>query len=103
MFFSINENGGKKVAKCFKNGVLQYTVPEGVTSIAPEAFGKCKRMKKLVLPQSLISFSDMSLRINRRMPDYFSGECSVNNIIIPESVEELDIDINARKYSIKKK
>ena len=95
-FFSVDENGEKRLLKCFKNKEEEYDIPEGVTSVAPAAFSECTSMKRITLPRSLKRFDESCLSSH----GYKGSSCAVNRIQIPENVVELKVSSDKITYDI---
>ena len=59
------------------NGLTAYTVPDGVTLIAPEAFSRHNTLKKVVMPDSVITIGSSA----------FSASYELEEAAIPENCE----------------
>lgn len=98
-FFSFNEDGSKRLLKCYKNKTTEYEVPEGVTSIANGAFAECINLTKLVLPEGLLVFDEACLKTKST---YGGNKCGIKGVEIPASVETLHVNCRNWKYKIHK-
>ena len=96
-FYKINQKGEKRLLKCFKSKEEECFVPEGVTSIAPGAFGDCTSMKRLDFPASLERFDESCL-----VSSCYGNTCAVKKIDIPENVAQLSVSFDKFLFNISK-
>jgi hypothetical protein len=62
----------------FKDVIYSLTIEEGVLSVGQFAFAYCENLKKVTLPQSLISIGDAAFR-----------DCNFSSIDLPNSIIEI--------------
>ncbi len=83
------------------NGLTEYTVPQGVTLIAPEAFSRHNTLKKVVMPDSVITIGSLAFVASYALEEaaipknceyigqYVYGETKVTSIHIPASLTNI--------------
>ena len=76
--FRYLEDGSDELVVCYKNGILSYEVPQGVSRIKAMAFRYCDRMWSIMLPEGLVTIENNAF-----------AETKIGTLTLPDSVCEI--------------